>query len=265
MFRAFCAVAPVPRPEDVGIDLIATLLSREDEYLYAGGTFYTQIKSGKRRTHIEFTAENYRWFRRLELPYFIAWVDLDANRMDVFGTHVARWHLNYPDFTDLILRFTPRTRRTKSPNKPSDIYLGDPILSLHIDDLRKGFDQEASNIMSSWLALERIYYATRAFSACGGYSWETNQIPKVDDAITFLGRGVLDDTEIDAAIDGALPSVVEIVFAIQRSNPELSRQLAAIIDQIFKARRWPIYKDSPVFNKMWPVIEIAFRWNLDGT
>ena len=43
--RSFTAVAPVPREEDVGIDVICTLLRPEGKLLYAEDSFFVQIKS----------------------------------------------------------------------------------------------------------------------------------------------------------------------------------------------------------------------------
>ena len=153
MIRSFCAVAPVPRPEDVGIDLVSTILRYEGSQWHAGDTFYLQVKSGRRRSPILLERNDFIWFKDLKLPFFYAWMNLDSNVLEVFGTHRVRWHANYPDFKRIRIRFVPRTPRTKTPNASWEIWLGEPILRFHVDDLRDGFDRVASDIMSAWLEI----------------------------------------------------------------------------------------------------------------
>ena len=46
LLRSFCAIAPVPRTEDVGVDVIATLLERKDSrILIAKENFLMQLKA----------------------------------------------------------------------------------------------------------------------------------------------------------------------------------------------------------------------------
>src|SRR5687767_6544511 len=75
LVRGFATVAPVPRPEDVSIDSVATLLRPgPDDMLIAEDSFYVQFKSASERI-IAFKEHEVRWLEALKLPFFIGSVD----------------------------------------------------------------------------------------------------------------------------------------------------------------------------------------------
>ena len=48
---AFCAVAPVPRPQDVGVDVVCTLLRPDgSRRLVAEESFYVQLKADSKNS-----------------------------------------------------------------------------------------------------------------------------------------------------------------------------------------------------------------------
>jgi hypothetical protein len=69
MLRPFAAVAQLPRDEDYGIDLIATLIRRDGLSLVAEDSFLVQVKIHT-AANFEFAGEGIKWLRQLSLPYF---------------------------------------------------------------------------------------------------------------------------------------------------------------------------------------------------
>ena len=75
LLQSMALVAPVPRTEDVGIDVVCTLISEYDQYSYlAEDSFYVQIKSDSIR-EIEYSDVEVQWLTNLKLPLFVAVVD----------------------------------------------------------------------------------------------------------------------------------------------------------------------------------------------
>src|SRR4051794_14722689 len=75
MLRPFAAVAPVPREEDYGIDLIGTLMRRSGRVYVAEDSFFLQIKT-KTSAAFPFYGDGVLWLRELDLPYFPVVADL---------------------------------------------------------------------------------------------------------------------------------------------------------------------------------------------
>ena len=80
-------VAPIPRTEDVGIDLVATLIKDFDQYRYiAEDSFFVQIKSSS-ITEIIFKGDQVKWLSELQLPYFIGSVNRATSSIQLYSTH----------------------------------------------------------------------------------------------------------------------------------------------------------------------------------
>jgi len=70
LLRTFCAVAPVPRTEDVGVDVVATLLERIDNrVLFAKENFLIQLKASS-VSHILYEGDSLKWLLSLKIPLF---------------------------------------------------------------------------------------------------------------------------------------------------------------------------------------------------
>jgi hypothetical protein len=87
LLQGAALVAPVPRSEDVGLDVVATLLKKVDSYnVAAENSFYVQLKSKSVRS-FEFTGPAVNWVLSLELPLFVGSVDTANSRIDLFVCH----------------------------------------------------------------------------------------------------------------------------------------------------------------------------------
>ncbi len=83
LLKSVCSVAPVPRPEDVGVDVVATLLREDGDFLVAEDSFFVQLKSSQRT--ITYSAEEIAWIRQLKLPFYIAFVDRRRAKITLFA------------------------------------------------------------------------------------------------------------------------------------------------------------------------------------
>jgi len=82
-----CLVAPIPRTEDVGIDVVATLIKDFDGYRYiAENSFFVQIKSSS-VGEIIYKKNEIKWLSELQLPYFIASVNRKTASIELYSTH----------------------------------------------------------------------------------------------------------------------------------------------------------------------------------
>ena len=87
LIKAVAAVATVPRPEDVGVDAVATLLrDAEDDLLIAENSFYVQFKSASDRK-VKYVEHEVRWLENLKLPFFIGSVRKQDSAIDLYPTH----------------------------------------------------------------------------------------------------------------------------------------------------------------------------------
>src|SRR5262245_45101921 len=87
LLKGLAAVASVPRPEDVGIDAIATLLHDQgDDLLIAEGTFYVQCKAAIVKT-VAFKEHEVRWLEKLKLPFFIGSVCRSKTAISLYAGH----------------------------------------------------------------------------------------------------------------------------------------------------------------------------------
>lgn len=82
-----CWVAQIPRTEDVGIDVVATLIKDFDGHRYvAEDSFFVQIESSSFR-EIVYKEDEIRWLSELQLPYFIASVNRKKASIELYSTH----------------------------------------------------------------------------------------------------------------------------------------------------------------------------------
>lgn len=92
LLKGVAAVADVSRPEDVGIDAVATLLRPDDDgNRYAEDSFIVQIKAESVGS-IEYSGPELEWVTRQSLPMFVGRVSLKMRRISLFPTFNVTWH-----------------------------------------------------------------------------------------------------------------------------------------------------------------------------
>ncbi|MBD2066255.1 hypothetical protein H6F93_01710 [Leptolyngbya sp. FACHB-671] len=195
--RSFAAVAPVPREEDIGIDIICTLLRPEGALQYAEDSFFVQIKSVS-VSEITYEDDDYIWLCNLLLPIFIARVDLGASKIEIFSMQRV---------------FTRAKRSCKGvkvylgegdSNSDQDVDcvpLGHPILEwTSADEAKPSFHEDIYQIMKAWVMHEQKNRLLRQAHRCQELDWTTNKFPRIGTA-----RIGADDEALRNLLEGIAP------------------------------------------------------------
>src|SRR5260221_10399644 len=86
LLKGIAAVADVARPEDIGLDAIATLLRRDaDGNCYAEDSFLVQLKS-ESVTALKYKDHELTWFLGQTQPMFIGHVSLTKSELSLYPT-----------------------------------------------------------------------------------------------------------------------------------------------------------------------------------
>lgn len=126
MIRPFAAVAPVPREEDFGIDLVATLLYREGKRLIARDSFFAQVKTHT-AAYFEFAGDGLDWLRQMQLPYFPVVANLERATVSLYTVNEHR------------LAFAHHSRVNRivfclEADGLDDFSLGEPLMTWTLED-----------------------------------------------------------------------------------------------------------------------------------
>lgn len=182
LLQGLAAVAPVPRTEDTGVDVVATLLRPDGKrHLLAEDSFYVQLKSASRK-EVEYCDSEINWLRSLELPFLIGSVDLKASTLQLFATHelnrlIAEWAA-LGDFERLKLVLLPGGPTGFDDDGERRLHIGPPILAFGLSDLSdETFVDGAYSTLKGHLSFMR----TNRVSAQAGFyrkiEWQTNGHP----------------------------------------------------------------------------------------
>ncbi|MDQ1005436.1 hypothetical protein QFZ28_006014 [Neobacillus niacini] len=137
LLQSVSLTAPVPRTEDVGIDVIGTLIREFDQYRYiAANSFYVQIKSSSVET-VTFDEHEVQWLTDLELPFFIASVDRKTSNIKLFCAHrLSDAFVSNPNRNSLTLHLAEDTvREDWVKADDNNVYIGPPIIEWSINTL----------------------------------------------------------------------------------------------------------------------------------
>ena len=228
--RSFTAVAPVPREEDVGIDVICTLLRPEGKLLYAEDSFFVQIKSAS-VSEITYEDDDYTWLCNLLLPIFIARVDLRTSKIEIFSMQRV---------------FTRANRSCKGvtvylgegdSNSDKDINfipLGYPILDWTSANVTEAnFHKNIYKSMKAWVMHEQKNRLLREAYRCQELDWITNEFPKI--GTTRIG---VDDEGLKKILANIAPFLFPLAGAIMgqhmRSGSREIPDITSLLESIFK-------------------------------
>lgn len=185
LLQSVALVAPIPRTEDVGIDVVCTLISDYNQFSYlAEDSFYVQVKSNGVK-EIEYSDIEVDWLTNLKLPFFIAVVDKLETKVslytckrlyDAIAVKKDRSSIRLilaDNEADNVFDFVEE--------KETDIYLGIPIVEWSISDLmNKELNVKTLffNIMKEHVRI--IHEAMELYVlGCGmSYVWKTNEFPE---------------------------------------------------------------------------------------
>lgn len=187
LLKGLAAVAPVPRPEDIGFDAIATLLLEgPKDFLIAANSFYVQFKSSADRK-VKYQDHEVRWLEGLKLPFFIGSVRKADSAIDLYAAHRLSQVLIESQYEEIELVLDPENKvffgvepKTEdATGQGRRVNIGPPLLSWSSMDLAKPeFARRACPFLKVYLEAEQRNIDYRRIRYIEVISWITNEEPR---------------------------------------------------------------------------------------
>jgi hypothetical protein len=229
LLRGIGAVAPVPRPEDIGIDAIATLLRPlGSTRLIAEDSFYVQLKSSSIRS-LFYEGDEVDWLVNLQLPLFIGSVDLGASSISLYSTHrlssilIEHRYAKIGLFLDTV---------DEGGGNSGERYgnCGPPVLKWAVSDLaRPDFPAHAYSVLKPFITAELRNIHHRPIRYLEPIYWETNQPPVCGRTFQAFGS-IRDDSRMRANLEAMKPHLHALAMDLfaHRARDEMGLVLAFI-------------------------------------
>lgn len=187
LLQSFCAIAPVPRTEDVGVDVVATLLERRNKrILIARESFLVQLKTAS-TSHILYEGDALEWLLRLKSPFFIGSVNLANASLSIYTTHRVKIYGGPETRLELHLKpcregtryyLMPRSYWYNDKHDIARIYLGKPIMVLSLSNMRTWLEgNRIYKLMKKWIEVEERTINALNTGYAQEYIWKTGVAP----------------------------------------------------------------------------------------
>lgn len=210
-----CAVASVPQSEDVGFDAVATLLRRDNRFLYAEESFCVQFKARLVR-EIAYQAHKYKWFRALTLPFFIGSVDLATGETALFTTHNLATRPDGQSFASAVIYLDPN--QTRLEGEVVHQSLGPPILQWTTTQGEDpAFQTLAYEVLKKWITLEYVNLTLRTIRTKRDVRWKTNEVPAAG-YMSIMSH----PSELDEDIEATVPYLNKLAMHFMDFDEEVS-------------------------------------------
>ena len=206
LLKGMAAVADVPRPEDVGLDAIATLLRPDDDdNYYAEDTFVVQLKSAS-ATSLKYEGHELQWLLRQSQPMFIGLVSLPESTISLYPTiyinHAvlslhAEWvNVRFGRTTIPSLLKGQEWAAWKAEGRDgATVWLGDPLLKWTLGDIvQKNWMNDSYNAMKRFLTLARREIDLLSLGQFSVLGWSTNDANSITSQ-TGMMKGGIDDLD----------------------------------------------------------------------
>ncbi|QHD04234.1 hypothetical protein [Pseudomonas sp. R76] len=182
LLQNLALVAPVPRTEDVGVDVVTTLLEDFDNRLFkATNSFYVQIKSSSVDS-IEYENDEVDWLFALELPFFIARVNKRLLGIELYCCHALHeaFVVN-KGRRELRIEFGEGSEIDELMAPDAVVNVGPPVFSWSMDDVEKdtGLRAQFSAVCKAHIEIAKLSMELRRVGRVETLTWEVNQLPKV--------------------------------------------------------------------------------------
>lgn len=208
LLQNLALVAPVPRTEDVGIDVVATLLEDFDSRRFkATNSFYVQIKSSSIEA-IEYENHAVEWLFALELPFFIARVDRCSLRLELYCCHAL--HEAYvvnPTRNSLRIEFGNGSEVYELMTPDTAVNVGPPIFSWSMDEIEKDISlrERFTAICKAHIQIAKNSMELRRVGRVETLCWSTNTSPKV---VGFKSQNPNSSEKVQDFGDLAIPYLI---------------------------------------------------------
>lgn len=192
LLKGIAAVAEVPRPEDFGLDAVATLLRHDDDgNCYAEDSFLVQLKS-ESVTTIDYKDHELEWFVGQTQPMFIGRVSLADARISLYSTLFVNQAVLALHATKVTMRFgisgLPGFQRGEkwgpwageSGTDKATVWLGEPVLQWTLGDLAdKDWSARTYRTFKRFLMFARREHELLSFNHTSVLNWSTNDADSI--------------------------------------------------------------------------------------
>lgn len=204
LLKGIAAVADVPRPEDVGLDAIATLLRPDDDdNYYAEDSFVVQLKSAS-ATSIKYEAHELQWLIGQAQPMFIGLVSLAKSEISLYPTI----HVNHAVLALHAKSVTVKFGVSEIPaflrgqkwgpwkgedNHGATVWLGDPLLRWTLPNIvQANWINNTYSTLKRFLLLARREIGLLVLGQSSVLDWSTNDSSSITSQ-SGLMKGGADD------------------------------------------------------------------------
>lgn len=223
LLRAIGAVAPVPQPEDIGVDAVVTLLRPDGSLLHAEDSFFVQLKTINKRV-VEYVDSEYAWARALQLPLFLGIVDGKRGTICLYSTHRALQRTDWDAYRGVRMSVDQVAREVN--DDVVKIWLGPPVLSWTLSEAWSAdFQGQAYRVMKKWIELLQQNIAHRGINRVAVVSWEENQEPVPTGAEMYQGH----PSRLPDDMRAALPALVKLHMHVAMSDQPHEVEAALLI------------------------------------
>lgn len=191
LLKGIAAVADVPRPEDIGLDAIATLLRRDnDGNCYAEDSFLVQLKA-ESATSIQYQDHELAWFVGQTQPLLIGLVSLAHSQISLYPTlfvnhavlalHAKRAEIRF-GASELPAFF--RGQRwgpwKGEADEGATVWLGPPLLRWTLSDLvDHDWATRTYETLKRYVVVARRELELLSFGQCSVLDWSTNDATSI--------------------------------------------------------------------------------------
>lgn len=171
-------VAPVPRSEDIGFDVVVTLIRPgTGKYLIPEDSFCVQLKAASQRAVNYLNSDAVAWLRKLELPLFIGSVEMSSASLTLYPTHNLSQSLLSPREEKIRLTLKP-SRPKYHPMDARLIEISHPALTWSARDLcSAAFQQKAYTVLKGHIVAHQRNIRFRKLGYCEAVAWEPGEPP----------------------------------------------------------------------------------------
>lgn len=227
LLKGVAAVAEVSRPEDVGVDAIATLLRPGDDgSLYANETFFVQLKSASVK-QINYQQHEVTWFLNQSLPFLLGMVSIEDGRIDLYPTIAANQAV--VSFHATTVEFRVGTAPHGYPwegvsgTGHAIVWLGTPIMSWTIRDVASPEWR-----ISQYPLLSQLIHTLKrerrliALGQISQVTWRTNDADSLRHEFV-MRKG--NPQQVSAMAESCVPHLHALLFSASSATDESQRNL----------------------------------------
>lgn len=235
LLKGIAAVAEVARPEDIGIDAIATLLRKdEDGNSYGEDTFFVQLKSAS-YSKLEYKDHELEWLVSQQLPMFIGLVSLEKSQISLYPTifvnqavlslHAQKVTIRFgKSDIDPFLAGQKWTAWKSEPDNAATVWLGEPLLQWAITDLVDvEWAKQAYEILKKFITVAQIELELVSLGQYSIVDWKTNDASSITSKSGVI-KGHPDDLE--SIVERVSPHLQSIMTHAFVRNDDLGNKLA---------------------------------------